>query len=44
MVESSSNGITIAAFIKDVFTYEEAVKETYSLNGWAEPKRIIKKY
>ena len=44
MVESISNGVTMAAFIKDVFTYEDAVKETYHLNGWGEPKRIIKKY
>ena len=44
MVESISNGVTMAAFIKDVFTYEDAVKETYHLNGWGEPKRIIRKY
>ena len=45
MVESISNGVvTMAAFIKDVFTYEDAVKETYRLNGWGEPKRINKKY
>ena len=44
MVESISNGITMAAFIKDVFTYEDAVKETYHLNGWGEPKSINKKY
>ena len=44
MVESISNGVTMAAFIKDVFSYEDAVKETYHLNGWGEPKRIIKKY
>ena len=44
MVESISNGVTMAAFVKDVFTYEDAVKETYHLNGWGEPKRIIKKY
>jgi hypothetical protein len=31
---SSSN------FIKDVRTYEEAVRETYRLNGWGEPKAI----
>lgn len=45
MVESiSNNGITMSCFIKDVFTYEDAVKETYHLNGWGEPKRINKKY
>ena len=44
MVESISNGVTMAAFIKDVFTYEDAVRTTYALNGWSEPKRINKKY
>ena len=34
----------VAAFIKDVFSYEDAVKETYRLNGWGEPKRIVRKY
>lgn len=29
-----------ARFIKDVFTYEEAVREVYRLNGWGEPKSI----
>lgn len=31
-------------FIKDCFTFEEAVKETYRLNGWGEPKRIYKSF
>lgn len=26
--------------IKDVQTYEEAVREMYRLNGWGEPKYI----
>ena len=29
-----------ATFIKDVFTYEEAVREVYRLNGWGQPKYI----
>ena len=29
-----------ARFIKDVFTYEEAVREVYRLNGRGEPKSI----
>jgi len=29
-----------ASFVKDVDTYEEAVRETYRLNGWGEPKQI----
>lgn len=44
LVESISNGVTMAAFIKDVFSYEDAVRTTYALNGWGEPKRINKKY
>lgn len=44
MVESINNGVTMAAFIKDVFTYEDAVKTTYALNGWGEPKRIVRRF
>lgn len=33
-----------ARFIKDVFTYEDAVRETYRLNGWGEPKTIHRKF
>ena len=44
MVESISNGVTMSCFIKDVCTYEDAVKETYRLNGWGEPKRIVRKF
>ena len=29
-----------ARFIKDVFSYEDAVKEVYRLNGWGQPKSI----
>ena len=29
-----------ARFIKDVYSYEEAVREVYRLNGWGEPKYI----
>ena len=29
-----------ARFVKDVFSYEEAVREVYRLNGWGEPKYI----
>lgn len=31
-----------AIFVKDVDTYEEAVREMYRLNGWKEPKNIKK--
>lgn len=33
-----------ANFIKDVATYEEAVREVYRLNGWGEPKNIKQIY
>jgi hypothetical protein len=33
-------GFASAKFVKDVFTYEEAVKTIYALNGWGEPKYI----
>ena len=35
---------TSARFIKDVRTYEEAVREVYRLNGWGEPKYIKRVY
>ncbi len=44
MVESISNGVTMSAFIKDVRSYEDAVRTTYALNGWGEPMKINKKY
>ena len=44
MVESINNGVIMSCFIKDVFSYEDAVKETYRLNEWGEPKRIYKKF
>lgn len=31
---------TMASFVKDVFLYEEAVREVYRLNGWGEPRYI----
>lgn len=39
----SESGST-AIFIKDVFNYEDAVKEVYRLNGWGEPKQIRRKF
>ena len=44
VVESISNGVTMSTFVKDVFTYEDAVRETYRLNGWKMPQRIFRKY
>lgn len=44
VVSSISGSIVCSDFVKDVPTYEQAVRETYSLNGWGEPKRIYKKY
>lgn len=31
-----------ATLIKDVETFEEALRETYRLNGWGEPKKLRK--
>ena len=39
----SETGAT-ARFIKDVYTYEDAVRETYRLNGWAQPKQIRRQF
>ena len=36
--------MTSSRFVKDVFTYEEAVKETYRLNGWREPQKIRREF
>lgn len=44
IVTYNENGVTMGEHVKDVCTFESAVKETYALNGWGEPKRIIKKY
>lgn len=44
VIDSICNGTMTSAFVKSVATYEDAVKETYRLNGWGEPKRIYKKY
>ena len=39
----SETGAT-ARFIKGVYTYEDAVRETYRLNGWAQPKQIHRQF
>ena len=43
-VENLSNNGMSAAFVKSVFSYDEAVRETYKMNGWGEPKQVIRKY
>ena len=35
---------SVASFVKDVITFEDALKETYSLNGWGTPKNITRKF
>ena len=40
----TESGATSASFVKDVYSYEEAVREVYRLNGWGEPKNIKKVY
>ena len=44
MVESINNGVIMSCFIKDAASYEDAVRETYHLNGRGELKNIYKKY
>ena len=44
IVISNDNGYMMGDFVKSVSNYEDAVRETYSLNGWKQPERIIKKY
>lgn len=39
----SETGAT-ARFIKDVYTYEDAVREVYRLNGWGQPKQIRRQF
>ena len=38
------DGFSSAEHIKDVPTFEEAIRETYRLNGWQEPKRIVRAF
>ena len=38
------NGFTSANHIKDVCSYEKAVKEVYRLNGWGTTKTIRRKF
>lgn len=33
-----------SSHVKTCFTYEDAVRETYRLNGWRQPEAIIKKF
>lgn len=42
--EYANGGCTSSKFIKDVHKYEDAVIETYRLNGWGEPKKIYRKF
>lgn len=44
VVVYSNNGSVMGEHVKDVRTYEDAVRETYKLNGWELPKNIVRKY
>lgn len=44
IVICNANGIMMGEHVKDVRTYEDAVKETYRMNGWGEPKNVVRKY
>ena len=39
-----NNGAATGSFIKDVCTYDEAVREVYHLNGWETPKNITRTF
>lgn len=41
---NEETGGTSAYKVADCYTYEEAVKKMYSLNGWGEPKYIRKQF
>lgn len=42
--ESVTESGSSARFIKDVRTYEEAVREVYRLNGWSEPTVVRRSF
>jgi len=37
-------GNSTAQKVANCCTYEEAVRKTYQLNGWGEPKKITRKF
>ncbi len=39
-----NNGVGSSSFVKDVYSFDDAVRETYRLNGWGEPKSVNKKF
>lgn len=39
-----NENVRCAEFVKDVFTYEDVVREVYRLNGWREPKKIYRRF
>ena len=42
--DSVSETGSSARFVKDVFSFEDAVREVYKLNGWNEPKVIKRSF
>ena len=44
IVVYSNNGTVMGDFVKDAYSFNEALEETYKLNGWALPKNIVRKY
>lgn len=37
----NDKGCTTGEFVKHVIRYDDAVRETYELNGWKVPENII---
>ena len=42
--DSVEDGYSSASHIKDEWSFEEALRETYRLNGWNQPKRIVRAF
>jgi len=43
-VVNEETGFASANKVANCFDYAEALKTTYHLNGWGEPKNITRKY
>ena len=39
-----NNGIEMGDFVKDANSFNEAIEETYALNGWALSKNIVRQF
>ena len=44
VVVYSHDGIEMGDFVKEAYSFNEAMEETYKLNGWSMPQNIVRKY